>query len=210
MNTKTVKAVKRATLAAAAVLTLGAVGAYLYLDATSEVRRPGTEVCADVIPAGANRADGEAVCAALEALTAAWGRGDADAYGRQFTENATYTTYVGSHYEGRSDITEGHRALFEGFTKGTKLAASYLDLRFLGKDVAILTGRGDDYSGSRPGPAELSKVQTYTLVRDTDGTWRIAAFHNTQRRNVMERFSFLYSPATAPAAEKRPASHAAR
>ncbi|WP_328929353.1 SgcJ/EcaC family oxidoreductase [Streptomyces sp. NBC_00190] len=205
MNTRTVKAfktVKRATLATAAVLTLGAAGAYLYLDTTSDVRRPGTEACADVIPAGANRADGEAVCATLDALTAAWGRGDADAYGRQFTENATYTTYVGSHYEGRSDITEGHRALFEDFVKGTELAASYLDLRFLGKDAAVLTGRGDDYSGSKPGPAELSKVQTYTLVRDTDGTWRIAAFHNTQRHNVMERFSFLYSPATAPKAEK--------
>ncbi|MFD7447237.1 SgcJ/EcaC family oxidoreductase [Streptomyces sp. NPDC059909] len=199
MNTKTVK---RAALVTAAVLVLGAGGAYLYLGATSDVQRTGTEACADVIPAGANRADGEAICATLNTLTAAWGDGDADAYGRQFTEDATYTTYVGSHYEGRSDITEGHRALFKDFVKGTKLAATYLDLRFLGKDAAVLTGRGDDYSSGKPSPAELSKVQTYTLVRDTDGAWRIAAFHNTQRKNVMERFSFLYSPATAPRAEK--------
>ncbi|OKK22870.1 hypothetical protein AMK16_00545 [Streptomyces sp. CB00455] len=154
------------------------------------------------MPAGADRADGEAICATLDALTEAWGNGDADAYGRQFTENATYTTYVGSHYQGREDITEGHRALFKDFVKGTKLAASYLDLRFLGKDVAILTGRGDNYSGSRPAKKDLSKVQTYTLVRDTDGAWRIAAFHNTRRQNVMERISFLYSPATAPKAER--------
>ncbi|MFD8979818.1 SgcJ/EcaC family oxidoreductase [Streptomyces sp. NPDC059564] len=199
MNKKTVK---RAALVAAAVLALGAGAAYLYLDTTSGVRRTGAESCADVIPAGADRRDGEAVCATLDALTAAWGAGDADAYGRQFTENATYTTYVGTHYEGRADIAEGHRALFGDFVKGTKLAASYLDMRFLGKDVVLLTGRGDDYTGARPGPAELSKVQTYTLVRDTDGVWRIAAFHNTRRQNVMERFSFLYSPETAPQAER--------
>ncbi|MFJ6759014.1 SgcJ/EcaC family oxidoreductase [Streptomyces sp. NPDC091273] len=199
MNKKTAK---RAALATAAVLALGAAAAYLYLDTTSGIQRTGTENCADVIPAGANRADGEAICATLDALTDTWARGDADAYGRQFTEDGTYTTYIGSHYEGRADITEGHRALFSDFVKGSKLAASYLDLRFLGKDAAVLTGRGDDYTGGRPGPAELSKVQTYTLVRDTDGAWRIAAFHNTKRQNVMERFSFLYSPATAPKAEK--------
>lgn len=199
MNRRTVK---RAALITAAVLTVGAGAGYAYLDATSDVQRTGAAACTDVIPAGAERADGEAVCATLEALTAAWGHGDADAYGRQFTENATYTTYIGSHYEGRFDITEGHRALFEDFVKGSKLAASYLDMRFPAKDVALLTGRGDDYTGSKPSAAQLSKVQTYTLVRDTDGVWRIAAFHNTQRQNVMERFSFLYSPATAPKAEK--------
>ncbi|AYV25283.1 SgcJ/EcaC family oxidoreductase [Streptomyces sp. CJ_13] len=199
MNKKTAK---RAALATAAVLAFGAAAAYLYLDTTSGIRRTGEENCADVIPAGANAADGEAICATLDALIDAWARGDAEAYGRLFTEDGTYTTYVGSHYEGRADITEGHRALFKDFVKGTKLAASYLDLRFLGKDVAVLTGRGDDYSSGKPGLADLSKVQTYTLVRDTDGAWRIAAFHNTQRQNVMERFSFLYSPATAPKAEK--------
>ncbi|MEV7728944.1 SgcJ/EcaC family oxidoreductase [Streptomyces sp. NPDC087917] len=199
MNKKTAI---RAALTTAAVLALSGVATYLYLDTTSGIQRTGTANCVDVIPAGADIADGAAVCATLDALTDAWARGDADAYGRQFTEDGTYTTYIGSHYEGRADITEGHRALFKDFVKGSKLAASYLDLRFLGRDAAVLTGRGDDYTGDKPGLTELSKVQTYTLVRDTDGAWRIAAFHNTQRQNVMERFSFLYSPATAPKAEK--------
>lgn len=82
MNTRTVK---RAALVTTAVLALGAGGTYLYLAATSDVRRTGTRSCAEVIPADADRADGEAVCATLDALTAAWGNGDAEAYGRQFT-----------------------------------------------------------------------------------------------------------------------------
>jgi uncharacterized protein (TIGR02246 family) len=197
------KLVKRAALVAALVLALGATGSYLYLDATSDVQRTGAETCGEVIPADADRRNGEAVCATLDALADAWERGDAEAYGRRFTENATYTTYIGSHYEGRADITASHRALFKGFLKDSKLAAEYLDMRFLATDIAILTSRGADYTGDdEPGADELSKVTTFTLVRETDGTWRIAAFHNTQRSNVMERFSFLYAPDTAPKAER--------
>lgn len=185
------KLVKRAALVSTLVLAFGATGTYLYLDATSDVQRTGAETCGEVIPADADRRDGKAVCATLDALADAWERGDAEAYGRQFTEDGTYTTYIGSHYEGRADITTSHRALFKGFLKDSRLAAKYLDMRFLTKDVAVLTSRGADYTGDKPGADELSKVTTFTLVRDTDDAWRIAAFHNTERSNVMERFSFL-------------------
>ncbi|MFI1682701.1 SgcJ/EcaC family oxidoreductase [Streptomyces sp. NPDC020607] len=196
------KIVKRAVIASTLVLALGATGTYFYLDATSDVQRVGAETCGEVIPADADRRDGKAVCATLDALADAWEHGDAEAYGRQFTENGTYTTYIGSHYEGRADITASHRALFKGFLKDSKLASRYLDMRFLTKDVAVLTSRGADYTGDEPGADELSKVTTFTLVRDTDTAWRIAAFHNTERSNVMERFSFLWAPDTAPKAEK--------
>ncbi|MFF5037243.1 nuclear transport factor 2 family protein [Nocardia salmonicida] len=74
---------------------------------------------------------------------------------------------VGTHYQGRADVTEAHRALFSGFLKGSKLADSFLDIRFYGADVAIVTSRSDRYDKNKP--AELSKTQTYTLVREPDG-----------------------------------------
>lgn len=196
---RTVKRVLGVTVLALAAL---AAGGYFWLDATSDVQRTGAETCAEVIPADADRGDGTAVCATLDALAGAWERGDAEAYGRQFTEDGTYTTYIGSHYEGRADITASHRALFKGFLKDSKLAARYLDMRFLTQDVAVLTSRGADYTGDKPDVDELTKITTFTLVRDTDDKWRIAAFHNTQRSNVMERFSFLFDSGTKPAAEK--------
>ncbi|MFC4911590.1 SgcJ/EcaC family oxidoreductase [Actinomadura gamaensis] len=186
-------------------LTLGlaAGGAYLWLDSTSDVHNTGNPDCASVTPTGAPTAEAhQQVCASLRAMTDAWGRGDADAYGKAFTRDATYTTYVGSHYQGRRDITEGHRALFGGFLKGTKLTDSYLGIRFYGPTVAIVTTRGDTYEGKPKKPGELSKTQTYTLIREDDGQWRIAAFHNTKRQRVMERISFLFAPDTRPAAEK--------
>ncbi|WP_395360248.1 SgcJ/EcaC family oxidoreductase [Streptomyces sp. YH02] len=196
------RTVKRVLGVTALTLAVAAAGGYFWLDATSDVRRTGAETCGEVIPADAERRDGKAVCTTLDALADAWERGDAEAYGRQFTEDGTYTTYIGSHYEGRADITASHRALFKGFLKDSKLAAKYLDMRFLTKDVAVLTSRGADYTGDKPGADELSKVTTFTLVRDTDDTWRIAAFHNTQRSSVMERISYLFDADTKPAAEK--------
>ncbi|MET9693565.1 SgcJ/EcaC family oxidoreductase [Streptomyces sp. NPDC006514] len=105
-----------------------------------------------------------------------------------------------TYHQGRGDITEVHRALFCGFVKGTKLADSLLGIRFLGPDTAFVTSRGDTYTGGKPG--ELTKVQTYTMVREADGQWRIAAFQNTQRQPVMEKVSFLLSSGTIPAADK--------
>ncbi len=173
------------------------------------MRNLGQSDCAAVAPAvtptpagSAAAEDQRAVCDTLHSLAEAWGVGDATSYGEHFTADATYTTYVGTHYQGRRDITEAHRALFGGFLKDTRLADSFLGIRFYGPDTAVVTSRGDTYTGKPKKAAELSKTQSYTLVRQNDRSWRIAAFHNTQRQSVMERISFLWDPSTRPEAEK--------
>ncbi|MFE6664380.1 SgcJ/EcaC family oxidoreductase [Streptomyces sp. NPDC057697] len=193
----------------ALTLAVAAGGGYLWLGATSDAKNLGVSDCNAVepeitaTPAGSATADDHrAVCGVLSAMKDAWARHDATAYGDLFTEDATYTTYVGTAYQGRRDIAEGHRALFGGFLKGTKLSDSWLSIRFYGPDTAVATSRGDTYEGGEPKAADLSKTQTYTLVRQADGAWRIAAFQNTKRQRVMERISFLFSPGTKPAAEK--------
>ena len=76
-----------------------------------------------------------------------------------------------------SSRSRANRALWAKFLKGTRLADQILDMRFYGPDTAVVTSRGDTYKGKRP--KKLTKIQTYTLVRESDGQWRIAAFHNT-------------------------------
>lgn len=44
----------------------------------------------------------------------------------------------------------------------------------------------------------LGKVQTYVLVRESDGRWRIAAFQNTKHRRLAEAVSFRFAPGTRP------------
>jgi uncharacterized protein (TIGR02246 family) len=140
-----------------------------------------------------------AVTAVIDSLAEAWARGDADAYGAHFTEDASYITFVGTHYLGRQDIADSHRALFAKFLRGTKLAHEVLDVRFLGADVAVLTSRGDIVKGAHP--KKLTKVQTYTLVREGD-RWLVAAFHNTQRKPLMESISFRFASETRPRAQR--------
>ncbi|GAA3049971.1 SgcJ/EcaC family oxidoreductase [Streptomyces glomeratus] len=144
--------------------------------------------------------DVAAVTSVLNELVAAWERHDAEAYGGLFAEDATYITFVGTLYQGRQDIVDSHRTLFATFLKGTRLADEVLDIRFLGPDVAVVNGRGDTYKGKRP--QKLAKIQTYTLVRQGDGKWRIAAFQNTKRRPLMESISHRFAPGLIPAAGK--------
>lgn len=191
--------ISRVLAASAITLGVAAGGGYLWLDQTSDVHNLGTPACTTVTTPAPQSA--REICDLLDQLTDAWSRGDADAYGALFTEDATYTSFVGTYYQGRADIVEGHRALFKGFKKGTELTDSILGIRFYGPDTAVVTSRGDTYKGDPKQPEELSKTQTYTVVRQ-DGRWLIAAFQNTQRKNVMERISFLYDPATRPAAER--------
>ncbi len=186
----------------ATTLTLGvaAAGGYVWLDQTSDPRNTGVAECTNATPDGGSAEQLRAACGTIAAMTAAWDRNDADAFGATFTENASYTTFLGTHYTGRRDLTEAHRALFSGFLKGTKLVDSFLGARFYGDNVAIVTSRGDRYDDDRP--ARLSKTQTYTLVRESDGQWRIASFHNTKRQPALERISFLFDSATKPQAER--------
>ncbi|GGL22516.1 SgcJ/EcaC family oxidoreductase [Nocardia jinanensis] len=147
--------------------------------------------------------DKAAIIAVMAEMSSTWARHDADAYGALFTQDATYVTFVGTYYSGRADIVECHRALFAKFLKNTELAGEITDIRFFGPDTAVVTGRGDTYKGATaPRVSKLSKVQTCTFVREADGRWRVAAFHNTQRKPLMEAISFKTAPGTIPAAQK--------
>src|SRR5690625_4722115 len=151
--------------------------AYMWLSMTAEVRAVGEDDCSAVTVSAADgpsaestRAAHEGICATFDALAASWADHDAAAYGEQFTEEATYTTFAGMHYTGRQDIVDSHRALYSGPLEGTQLTDSFLRMDLVRDDVAVVSTRGDTYEGDNPG--ELSKLQTYTLVREGDGQWR--------------------------------------
>ncbi|MFF8614873.1 SgcJ/EcaC family oxidoreductase [Streptomyces sp. NPDC015350] len=190
------RTVKRVLGIGALALALAAGGGYLWLSSTATVHNTGNPDCMAVTPTDAPAGAHRQVCSTLADMTAAWGRGDADAYGAVFTEDATCTTYVGTHYQGRRDIAEGHAALFDGFLKGTEPADSYLGIRFYGPRTAIVTTRGEV---SRKPPRRLGKIATYTLVRTDRRGRRIAAVQKTRRKGLLEAVSFRLQPATGPA-----------
>ncbi|MBF6469468.1 SgcJ/EcaC family oxidoreductase [Nocardia beijingensis] len=141
--------------------------------------------------------DTAAIRALLERSRQAWNAGDGAAYGACFTADATDVTYVGTVYRGGAEIGRAHQALFGSFLKGTRLTVDILDIRYYGMDTAVVVTRGES---SKRAPKKLGKLATYTVVRDTDGQWRIAAVQKTQRKPLMEAVSFRSQPATRPAA----------
>ncbi|WP_329115591.1 SgcJ/EcaC family oxidoreductase [Streptomyces sp. NBC_01465] len=139
------------------------------------------------------------VCAAFEEHRAAWG--DTDAYARTFTEDADYVTFFGGRMVGRDGVAEGHRGLFEGVLKGSRLWAEIDDVVLLGPDTALVHSHGGVIKGKgeRPGKRALS-VQTYLMVRGAGGEWLIRTFQNTRSRPRVEAFSNWLAVKFAPKA----------
>lgn len=138
-----------------------------------------------------------AIRALLDRSADAWDRGDGKAYGECFTADATDVTYLGTVYQGGAEIGRAHQALFHSFLKGTRLTVEIVEIRRCGSDTAIVLTRGE--SSKRPSK-KLRKLATYTVVRDTDGQWRIAAVQKTRHRPLVEAFSFAFLPASRPIA----------
>ncbi|WP_063063740.1 SgcJ/EcaC family oxidoreductase [Nocardia violaceofusca] len=141
--------------------------------------------------------DTTAIRALIERSRDAWNRGDGAAYGACFTADATDVTYLGTVYHGGTEIGGAHQALFDSFLKGTRLTVDIIEIRRYGSDTAVVVTRGESSKGQ---PKKLGKLATYTVVREADGEWRIAAVQKTQRKTIMEALTFRMQPAARPAA----------
>jgi uncharacterized protein (TIGR02246 family) len=111
----------------------------------------------------------------LDLFREAWDAGDAEAYGRLFTEDATYVIFLGDALLGRQQIQDTHHDVFTKWQKGTRLVVAPLQTTMLSEDTAVILTEG----GIGSGQIECDKYQTFTLVR-RGGSWLIAAFHNTE------------------------------
>ena len=124
-----------------------------------------------------------AVLDTLARLTDAWNAGDADAYGAEFTEDATYVVFNGEMLQGRTAIADVHRFLFDGPLRGSRMdgpRGAATTLRFLRPDLAHLVTVG---AVLPEGQAEVTpdrrSVVSYVVI-DQDGVWKVAAFQNTR------------------------------
>ena len=129
-------------------------------------------------------ADEEAIRDLFLQLLDDWGRGDGDAYGSRFTEDADYVAFDGTHTKGQSDIASSHQQLFDKYLKGTRLTGQIRSVRFLSPDTALVHAVGGTMmrGKTRPSP-ERDSIQTLVAVH-RDGHWRFAAFHNSRVRPV--------------------------
>jgi uncharacterized protein (TIGR02246 family) len=130
------------------------------------------------------RTDEAKILALFEDLLADWGRGDGEAYGSRFTEDADYVAFDGTRTRGRAEISASHQQLFDKFLKGTRLTGRVLSIKFPSTDVALVHAIGGTAMRGKTKPSpERDSIQTLVAVRE--GTeWRFAAFHNSRVRPI--------------------------
>jgi uncharacterized protein (TIGR02246 family) len=119
----------------------------------------------------------------LERIRLAWNAGDAQAYAREFAEDATYVIFLGEALLGREEIERNHIDVLTKWRKGTQMAIKAISVTSLGDDAAsVLTIGGLGKGDSIP----YDKLQTFTLVR-RDGRWMCAAFQNNEMSRRAKR-----------------------
>jgi uncharacterized protein (TIGR02246 family) len=131
-----------------------------------------------------NPADERAIRELFENLLGDWARGDGEAYGSRFTEDADYVAFDGSHTRGRAEISSSHQQLFDRFLKGSRLTGRIESIKFPGPDVALVHATGGTILRGKTAPSpERHSVQTLVAVRG-GGEWCFATFHNTRVRPI--------------------------
>jgi uncharacterized protein (TIGR02246 family) len=117
-------------------------------------------------------------------MSEAWDAGDAVTYGELFTADCDYVAFDGTHLKGRDENVRHHQALFDTVLKDSRLFFEGVpQIRFLSRAVALMHAWG---SVLLPWQSHVTpkrhSIQTYVLVRERDGCWRVTAFHNTRYR----------------------------
>ncbi|GHH04580.1 SgcJ/EcaC family oxidoreductase [Comamonas sp. JC664] len=161
----------------------------------------------------------DSIDACLGRIRAAWGAGDAHAYGQEFTEDAAYVIFLGDPLSGRDELERNHVPVFARWQKGTRMRVEPIVTRRLGEDVSVgLTVGGIGKGDGSP----FDKLQTYTFVLQ-EGRWRCSAFQNTRMSRGSKRtynarsgaflarlFSKLFYRSAMPADPAKGSSHDAR
>jgi uncharacterized protein (TIGR02246 family) len=118
------------------------------------------------------------VVAVIQAVYDAWGDGDADAFAKLYTDEAT-VVQPGVHKRGNDEIRTTMAAGFAGALKGSRVLDEPQSVRFLGPDTAVVISEGGILmAGQSELPAERLVRATWVLTR-RDERWYVAAYHNS-------------------------------
>jgi uncharacterized protein (TIGR02246 family) len=115
----------------------------------------------------------------LKQLEDAWNAARGEAFGAPFAEEAEFVDIRGDHHRGRAAIAAGHQAIFDSIYRGSVNRYDVVVTKQLADDVLYVLGRGTLNAPTGPLAGEHEARFSIVLVRQNDGDWQIAVFHNT-------------------------------
>jgi uncharacterized protein (TIGR02246 family) len=126
----------------------------------------------------------------INELVDAWNRGDADAYGACYLNDATFTNVNGMFHVSREEFNRRHEEILRGALKGSTITLTPRKIRFVRPGVAIadldcgVFGTKVQPPGVQPGAdGTLHTSLLLVLVKESDSWW-IAAYHNVWQATV--------------------------
>jgi uncharacterized protein (TIGR02246 family) len=129
-----------------------------------------------------SREDEEAIRKVIVATTEGFNQHDAKAATRMYTPDADLVTWRGEWFKGREKIEKELAAIFATRAKDATKKTLDVTVRFIRPDIAVAHVaselRGLVSSDGQKLPA-LQEVSIRVFVKE-QGTWRVAAFHNTR------------------------------
>ncbi|MGG5257926.1 SgcJ/EcaC family oxidoreductase [Phycicoccus avicenniae] len=112
-------------------------------------------------------------------LARAWNAGDGEAFASAYAPDATFVNIRGEHFRGRDVVAAGHAGIFATIYRGSHTTMQVVESRLLTDDTALVVIRSTLRAPTGPLKGTHSSRMTHVLVRHTDGTWLVAASHNT-------------------------------
>ena len=111
----------------------------------------------------------------------AWNRGDADAIGALFAQDADFVNVVGLWWRRRRDIAKAHGYAFDRYFKKARMTLERIEVRQIRHDVATVHGlwrmEGQVEPDGAPSPPRTG-ILLFVAKRTEDG-WQVVAAQNT-------------------------------
>jgi uncharacterized protein (TIGR02246 family) len=145
-------------------------------------------VAAAVVAAATGWGMGESKSASDEAairsipqrISEGWNQGNGRKIGDVYAVDGTLVAGDGTVTQGSNQIGEYHDRLFADRLKGTRLLVEVRNVRFLGRDIALMqTAGGILWPGEQQLAPGNDGIQSFVTVKQ-DGVWRVLLFQNTR------------------------------
>lgn len=126
----------------------------------------------------------------INELVDAWNRGDAEAYGARYLDDATFTNVNGMFHLSRDEFNQRHEEIFRVAMKGSKITLTPRKIRCVRPDVAIVDldcgvfGTKVQPPGVQAGADGSLHTSLLLVLLKESGSWWIAAYHNVWQATV--------------------------
>jgi uncharacterized protein (TIGR02246 family) len=127
--------------------------------------------------------DEQVIQGILQQLETSWNRYDSISFASAFAEDANFIHIFGGQLDGRPNIEEAYRHIFETIYRDSRASFVLRSIRFLRPDVAVVFARAHLKFKEGNEARELETRPTLIVVKEQD-KWQIVAFQNTKVSEV--------------------------